>query len=162
MAVVDLADLVADMETELSVPGTATWGAATEEQWVAHLRNAFWEAVLDGIIVGYTENEGLVSPKSGDGTLPRELQQVIIYYGGIRIIRNKLLDLKTKFKTSAGTVAYETEQSANVLKGLLDELVRRRNIWLQRLSDMGTTDSQYVDAVVMRHEGYLSGDLQWW
>lgn len=161
MAAVDLSDLVEDAQAELNVPGVDNYPDATSEQWVAQLRGAFWEAVLDGVITNYTESDGVVSPKSGTETLSRELQQLIIYYVGVRVIKNKLLEAKTSFKTAAGPVKYEYEQSANVLKGILDEFVRRRNFWLMRLSDAGTVDTHYVDMVITRNDAIGYGDT-WW
>jgi hypothetical protein len=142
------------------VPGQAAVVGGTEAEWVAQLRNAFWEAVLDGIIVGYTEADGVVKPLEASGkALSRDLQQVIVFYAGVRVLKNRLMDLKTRFAAQAGPVRYETEQSAQVLRGLLDEAVRRRNIWLERLSDLGVTDSYYIDAVTARTESVRWGDL---
>lgn len=160
-ATVDLSELVEDTKAELNVPGVDNYASATVDQWTTQLRNAFWEAVIDGIIVGYEESDGIVSPKSGTTPLGRELQQVIIFYVGVRVIRNKLLDQKTKFAASAGPVKYEYQQSANVLKGLLDEWVNRRSVWLTRLSDIGKVDSYYVDALTARSEAMTYGDT-WW
>lgn len=162
-ALVDLADLTEDMKSELSVPGVDSFTAATNAQWLSQLRNAFWEAVLDGIIVGYQETDGIVRPIDTSSTvaLTRDLQQVIIYYAGLRILRNKMVDIKTKTKSVAGPVSFEVEQSAMVLKGLFDELIRRRKIWLERLSDTGATEAHYVDAVIARSDSLDSGDT-WW
>jgi hypothetical protein len=162
-AAVDLADLIPDMKTELSVPGVDSFTGASDDEWLAQLRNAFWESVLDGIIVGYKETDGLVVPLDSSSTvaLTRDLQQVVIYYAGLRILRNRMVDIKTKTKSVAGPVTFEVEQSAMVLKGLFDELIRRRKIWLERLSDMGATDSFYVDAVVARTSALDSGSA-WW
>lgn len=162
-ALVDLSDLTEDMKSELSVPGVDSFTDATNAQWLAQLRNAFWEAVLDGIIVGYQETDGIVRPidTSSEVPLPRDLQQVVIYYAGLRILRNKMVDIKTKSKSVAGPVSFEVEQSAMVLKGLFDELVRRRKIWLERLSDIGATEAHYVDAVIARSSSLDSGGT-WW
>lgn len=150
-ATVDLTDIIPDLITELTVPGVVSFADATDDEWLGHLRSGFWEAVLDGIIVGYTEADGLVSPLADGGpVMSRELQQVIIYYAGLRVIRNRMIDIKTKSKQVAGPVSVETEQSAMVLKSLVDELVRRRAVWLNRLSDVGATDSFYVDSVIAR------------
>ena len=160
-AAVDLSDLVEDAKAELNVPGTDGFASSTPAQWVTQLRNAFWEAVLDGIISGYTESDGIITPSSGSTPLPRELQQVVVFYVGVRVVKNKLIDQKTKFAASAGPVKYEYQQSANVLKGLLDEWVNRRSIWLRRLSDLGSVDSYYVDMVVSRNDSMAFGDI-WW
>jgi CelD/BcsL family acetyltransferase involved in cellulose biosynthesis len=76
-------------------------------------------------------------------------------------MRNRLLDLKTRFRAEAGPVKYEIEQSAQVLKGLLDELVRRRNVWLTRLSDLGSASTYYTDMVIARTDSISFGDTNW-
>lgn len=160
-ATVDLNDLIDDMKTELAVPGESGFANATDAEWLSQLRNAFWECALDGLISGYQESDGVVSPISGSTALPRDLQQVVIYYAGVRILRNKLVDLKTRFVTEAGPVKYEIEQSAAVLKGILDELIRRRNVWLIRISDVGHTNARYVDMVISRDESMNNRDIYW-
>lgn len=162
-ATLDLEDLVDAAKAELTVPGVASFTNSTTAQWVAQLQGAFWEAVLDGVITGYDELDGSVFPQSG-GTvaLSRELQQVVIYYVGIRVLKATLLNLKTKFSAKAGPVAYETQQSANVLSSLLEEWISRRNIWLARLSDIGSSPSYYVDMVVARDESISFGNSSWW
>lgn len=160
-ATIDLSDLIDDMKTELSVPGETSFAAATDAQWLSQLRNAFWECSLDGLITGYTESDGIVSPLSGTTPLARDLQQVVIFYAGVRVLRNKLVDLKTRFATEAGPVKYEVEQSAAVLKGILDELIRRRNVWLIRISDVGHTNASYVDMVISRDESMNDRNIYW-
>lgn len=157
----DLSDLVEDVKSELSVPGADNYPTATPAQWVTQLRNAFWEAVLDGVISGYTESEGVVTPTSGSTVLPRDLQQLVIYYVGVRVTKSKLLEMRTSFKAAAGPVKFEYEQSAGVMKNILDEFVRRRNFWLHRLSDSGQAESFYVDSVISRTDSMGFGDT-WW
>ena len=158
---VDLADLVEDVKSEMNVPGVDNYPDATDDQWVTQLRNAFWEVVLDGLISGYTESDGIVSPQSGTTELSRELQQLIVYYVGVRVAKAKLLELRTAFKAAAGPVKFEYEQSAGVMKELLQEYVRRRNFWLARLSDVGSVPSYYLDGVMARDDATRWGDT-WW
>lgn len=155
---VDLSDLVELLQAEVDAPGEDSFPEAVENDWVNQLRSAFWEVVLDGVLTGYTEDEGIVSPSSGSTDLSREYQQLIIFYAGVRVIRNKLRTIGTLFKAKAGPVEYETQNSAQVLKSIMDELVRRRNLILSRLSDLGTIDSVYVDMVIQRDESMAYGD----
>jgi hypothetical protein len=158
---VDLSDLVEDVKSEMNVPGADNYPDATDDQWVTQLRNAFWEVVLDGLISGYTEDSGIVSPQSGATDLSRELQQLIIYYVGVRVTKSKLLELRTSYKTAAGPVKFEYEQSAGVMKEILAEYVRRRNVWLRRLSDLGAAPTYYIDGVMARDDSMNWGDT-WW
>jgi hypothetical protein len=157
----DLADLVEDAKSELNAPGADNYPSATDDEWVRQLRNAFWETKIDGLIHNYTESDGIITPQKGTTDLSRDLQQLIIYYVGVRVVKARLLELRTSFKTAAGPVKFEYEQSAGVMKELLAELVRRRNIWLTRLSDLGTVDSYYIDGVMARDEATRWGDT-WW
>ncbi len=158
---VDLGDLIEDLQSEVNPPGSNLFPDATDEDWLSNLRNAFWETVLDGIVSGFEESDGLVTPSSGNTDITRDLQQLIIYYAGIRILKNRLSNLNTLFKSKAGPVEYEIQQSSTVLKGLLDEAVRRRNFWLSRLSDSGQIPTHYIDAVVSRSDSISYGDTYW-
>lgn len=158
---VDLTDLVEDAKSELNAPGVDNYPDATNDQWVTQLKNAFWETVLDGLILNYTLSDTNVVPKSGTTDLSRDMQQLIIYYVGIRVAKAKLLELRTSFKSAAGPVKFEYEQSAGVMKELLAEYVRRRNLWLLRLSDIGSVPAYVIDNVMAREYAEYYGDT-WW
>lgn len=158
---IDLADLVDYLKAELNVPGSDSFPDATEVEWVNQLSTAFWETVLDGLISGYTEEDGIISPSSGTSPLPRDMQQLVIFYAGVKVVRNQLRDLKTAFRAKAGPVEYEVQQSAQVLKTLLDELTRRRNFLLERLSDVSTSATHYIDIIVER-ESSINDGLTYW
>ena len=159
---IDLSDLVELLQAEVDVPGVDSYPGALEDDWTNQLRSAFWELVLDGILSGYEEEDGIVTPiATGGDDLSKEMQQLVIMYAGIRIVRNKLLNAQSVFKAKAGPVEYQTEQAATVLKGVLDELVRRRNIILTRLSDVGGSPTYYIDAVLGRSESLRYGDVTW-
>lgn len=159
---VDITELVDNLKAEVNSPGTDSFPNANDADWEIRLVNAFWDTVLDGIISGYTSDEdGNISPMSGTTELGRELQQLIVFYAGISIVRNTLRTLNASFRAKAGPVEYETTQAATVMREILEELVRRRNIILQRLSDVGTVETAYVDMVVWRDESMRFGDSYW-
>lgn len=158
---VDLSEYVPDLKTEVNPPGSDLFPDATDEEWISMLRNAFWETVIDGVVVGYTESDGLVTPKTGAVDIARDQIQLVIYYAGIRVLKNRLSDLKTVFRSKAGPVEFETQQSAQVLKGLLDEAVRRRNYWLTNIANNYATDTYYIDAIISRENSMELGDT-WW
>lgn len=163
MATIDLADLVPDLEGALTIPGaTSKYADASEDEWITKLKNAFWSAYNDGLITGFTcDEDGAVSPVSGDGTFGRDQQQICIMYAAINVLQNELLQIKTAFRAKAGSVEYETQQSAQVLKGLLDSLFQQKAFVLKRLSDMGTVDSFYIDGVQNRDNAIRSGLITW-
>lgn len=163
MASVDLSELIADLEGAVTVPGTVSpFAASSETEWLTRLRNAFWSAYNDGIVLGFTcDEDGIVNPVSGDGTFTRDLQQLVIMYAAINIYQNQIMQLKTLFRAKAGQVEYETQQSAQVIKSLLDSLLAQRATILQRLSDGGFTDSYYIDAVRTRDESLRYNYIDW-
>lgn len=158
---VDLSELVESLQREVNAPGFDQLPNATTADYVGNLEDGFWEAVLDGVITGYTSSDGIVTPTSGDTELSRELQQLVVFYAGYRIVRNQLRDLKTVFRTKAGPVEYETQQAASVLKAILDEMAGKKAVLLSRLSDMGRVDSHYIDAIVARDLSVSDGYSYW-
>lgn len=145
---VDLSELIPSLKREVGTPGGEDdlFPDATDASWLGYLSDAFWGARLDGMLAGYVEADGEITPD-----LDRDLQQLVILYAGITIVRNQLRSLNTRFRAVAGPVEYEIEQSASVLKGLLDELTSRRHLVLQRLSDIGAaTETYYIDSLTER------------
>ena len=150
---VDLSNLIDSLRREVNPPGENLFPNATEDDLIGHLQDAFWEARLDGLLPEYTEDGGLVTPD-----LPRDLQQLVVFYAGFRIVRNHLRNLNVTFRSKAGAVEFETQKSANVFKELLLELKRKRDLILTRLSDIGKVDSYYVDAIIARTDSMFYGD----
>jgi hypothetical protein len=160
MAAIDLEELIPDVKAAVDAPGTASFPTATNAQWLAQLRNAFWEAKLNGFVgfANFQEADGSVTPISGTDTLSRELQQIIIFLAAAAAVRNKLFNLNTSFRAKAGPVEYETQQSAQVFKVLLDDLKSKLELWLLRLSDSGGVDTAYFDGYIEREYSLRYGD----
>ncbi len=162
---VDLADLVEPLQREVSQPGAelTTFPNADDSSWIGYLSDSFWEIRLDSLFSGFGEEDGVVSPTAtGDPDLTRDMQQLIVLYAGIRIIRNQLLAINTVFRAKAGPVEYETQKSAQILKAILDELKLRRNFVLIRLADVGSEDVYYIDAILERDDSLSFGGSIWW
>lgn len=159
---VDLFDLVEPLRREVSPPGEDLFPNADDDDFLGNLQDAFWDARLDGLLEGFTESDGSVVPTSGSTDLSRDLQQLIVLYAGLRIVRNHLRSMNTVFRSQAGPVEFETQKSAQLLKALLDELRTRRNLVLTRLSDLGSVDSYYIDALVERDLSLDYGDTYWY
>lgn len=160
---VDLSDLIENLKREVAAPGEeeTTFPNATDGDWLGNLQDGFWECTLDGVIGGYTETDGIVNPVSGSTDLSRDLQQLVVFYAGFKIVRNHLRNLPTVFRAKAGDNEFQRQQAASLLKSLMDELTRKRNILLDRLSDIGAIDSTYVDAVVRRTQSISDEDTYW-
>jgi hypothetical protein len=160
---IDLGDLIEFLQSEVDAPGEDSFPDASDDDWLSNLQSAFWEAVLDGVIDPglFTESDGVITPVSGSTEISRELQQLIVFYAGVRVVRNKIRNMNTVFRAKAGPVEYETQQAATVLKALLDELVRKRNLILTRMSDLGGTSTFYVDSVIERDRSIGHRDTIW-
>lgn len=149
----DLEDLIDPLKREVGTPGTEddTYPSASTASWVGFLQDGFWEIYLDGFAQDYQVADGIVTNRTeGGDDIGGDLQQLIVLYAGMRIIRNELRQMNTTFRAKAGPVEFETQKSAQVLKAILDELTARRNLALQRLSDLVSTDTYYIDAVIER------------
>lgn len=158
---VDLGDLIESLKREVSPPGefTSMFPNSTDDELLGNLQDGFWEVILDGLITGYSvDDNGLVTPNTGDTDLDRSLQQIVIFYSGIRIVRNHLRNMNTRTHSKAGPVEFDVEKSANTLRDLLKELKDRRNILLARLSDIGTVPSYYINAILSRQDSVVYGD----
>jgi len=158
---VDLADLVPNIKLEVNPPGTNLFPEATDTEWAERLANAFWNARIDGMLPGYIESDGFISPITGTTDMPRELQQVIVFMAAYNTIYLKLLTQRTGFRAQAGSVEYETSSSATVLKGLADSLKERYNILLGRLSDLGLVPTYVIDSYLARDNALGAGVGVW-
>ena len=164
MATVDLSDLIPDLTGAITIPGTTSrYSNASDTEWLTKLRNGFWTAYNDGVISGFTcDEDGIVSASGGgDATFSRDLQQIVIMYSAINILQMELLQIKTTFRAKAGPVEYETQQSAQVLQTLLASMLAQRTTLLDRLSDIGATDSYYVDGVKSRDLALRNYNIDW-
>lgn len=160
---VDLSDYLDNLKREVNPPGTNLFPEATDTEYAGHLTDAFWEARLDGMLSDWTESDGVIaSVTDGGGDISRDLVQLVILYAGIRIVRNHLRNIRTAFRAKAGSTEYETQQSAQLLRDILDELRQKRSLVLQRLSDLGKIDSYVLDALYERDYSIRRGDTDWW
>lgn len=161
---VDLSDLIPSLEREVSPPGSDLYPDAVDDDWLGQLEDSFWEAKLFGFFSNYTDSDGLVSPISGTEELSRELQQLIVLFAGIRSTRMKLMNMNTMFRAQAGPVSFETQQSANLLKGILDGLEAKINSLLDALPDsiLGDASSTYyINALFARTDALNYGYEEW-
>lgn len=164
MAAVDLTELIPNLEAAITVPGEASPFAATsEDEWIRRLNNGFWDAFNDGLLASTwrCSEDAVVTPVSGDATFGRDLQQIVILYAAMAIVQQRILQLKTLFRAKAGEAEYETQQSAQVLKTVLDQMLAQKTLVLDRLADGGAVNSRYVDSVRARDYAYRDGLLDW-
>lgn len=161
MASFDLEELIDPLKYELNVPGEDAYGGTSTEEWVGRLANGFWKGYLDGFFQAFTESEGLVSPRAGDATFPRDYQQVVILYTAIEILGQRLLSMKTSFRAKAGPVEYEEEQSATILRSLLDQAYERLKYVRENLAEGDFGSFQSIDMYVARLHSFSEGETFW-
>jgi len=150
-----LNDLVEALKAETNVPGANTLPDATDADYLLRLKNAFWEAYLDRVIPNGTYDEvgGVVTPD-----LPRDLQQLVILYAAFNIACNSFMNAQTKFRAHAGPVEYEVEQSASLLKGLLDKMYERKKALIESiLAEGGGAGAFVFDNVLARDAAFMYG-----
>lgn len=163
MASLDLSDLIPNLLRETTPPGGDLYPTATEDQLLGFLQDGFWEARLDGFLLPWAENDGIVTPVTvGQPDIPRDLQQIVIMYAGMKLVRTAILNTQTLFRAVAGPVEFETNTSATVLRELLKELQDRRERLILRLADAGIPPYfVYIDGVFARDLSLRIGNSFW-
>lgn len=153
----DLFDLVDALKREVNSLGVDSFPDASDAEWLGNLQDGFWEAILDGTLdISYVETDGEVTPD-----LPQVLQRLVVFYAGLRIIRNQLKQLNTLFRAKAGNVEFETKQDWQVLKALLDDMIKRRAAFISNLSEDYQIHSIYNDGIINRDQSIYYGDTYW-
>lgn len=163
---VDLAEFVDSLRREVTPPGSDLFATVPDDTFVGYLTDAFWEARLDGFMAKWEADvDGFVVPLDPDGEdLPRELVGLVVLYAGIKILRNRIMNLNTAFRSKAGPVEYEVQNSANLLTELLKQLAARKEQILEAVENI-PTPTFYFDAYSTRQQnaamywGELSGYL---
>lgn len=163
MASFDVEDLVEDLQAALRTPGSTEFDNVSNTEMAIYLRNAFWQAYLDGFLRDFTESDGLITHRTDTSEeFTRDLQQLLILYTAIDVLRIKLGSLKTSFRAKAGSVEYETSQSATILKALLEEYATRREHLIDTLSVNSETGGLfYSDTFQNRQEALRYGNTFW-
>lgn len=146
---IDLSELQDSLKREVSPPGSDFFPDATDDDWLGQLRDSFWEAKLFGFFIGYSENEGLVSnTTTGGAELDRAYQELIVLFAGARVIRNELKGTSTSFRAQAGSVEFETQNSAQLLRDILKDIRSKVDLALAALGTINSTTVAYIDSLV--------------
>lgn len=157
---VDLEDLVPSLRRTVNPPGTELFPDATTGIMAGYLADAFWMGKLDGFFANYTEDppdSGIIVPESGTDDLTREWQQLIVFFAAMQIIESELRSKNTLFRTKAGPVEYEVQNSAQLLREHLVTLNARRAYLLELLSNSYNIAPGYVDMVCARTARIIDG-----
>lgn len=150
---IDLSDeqFIDSLRREVTPLGTTLFATVDEDTWLGYLTDAFWEARLDGFMIGYSaDEEGIIEPVNGV-ELGRQWVALIILYAGIKVLRNRILNTKTGFRAKAGPVEYEEQQSATMLAEMLKQLAETKKRILDELEEQSwATTVGYFDAYTAR------------
>ena len=159
---VDLIDFVGSLKREVEPPGAVLFAGVTDAQWVGYLSDAFWEARLDGFLEGFTLDTGataddvtLTSP-TNDMAVERGAMALVILYAGVKVLRNRILNMTTSFRAKAGPVEFEQESgSATVLAEMLKQLKATKDRILENFNS-AESDVLLLDAYSTRLYSSLS------
>lgn len=139
---VDLIDYVPSLKREVQPPGSTIFASVTDAEWVGHLADAFWEARLDGLLEGYVVADydpadptySVIESTNGGKDVDGRGMAVVILYAGIRVLRNRILNMQTGFRAKAGPVEYEQNgAAATVLAEMLKQLRATKDRILEEL-----------------------------
>lgn len=148
----DLGQYVDSLKREVTPLGSTVFDGIDDSVWTAYLTDAFWEARLDGLMAGYTEASNQVTADADGSDLPRQFIALIVLYAGIRVLRNRILNLAAsdKLRAKAGPVEFERESgsAATVLAEMLKQLRATKENILEELDE--ETSVLYLDAYSTR------------
>jgi hypothetical protein len=154
---VELIDFVDALKREVSPPGSDIFASVRSSEWVGYLSDAFWEARLDGFLAGYqTDEAGVgtddieivpISPELPD--LDRRGMALVILYAGVKVLRNRILNMNTQFRAKAGSVEFEQQNSATMLAEMLKQLKATKDRIIEAL-DTDSTDVVMLDVYSTR------------
>lgn len=143
----DLNDYADVLRRRVTPAGSDLFSNVTDEEMGQRIQDGFWDARLDGFLVGFTaDDEGIVTPE-----LPRDLIALAVMYAAITMLQIQVYNLNTRFAVKAGPVEFETENSASVLKTMLDQIFAQRQRLLEELDEvLGETPVYITDAAAAR------------
>ncbi len=151
--VVDLSEdqYIDSLKREVTPLGSNLFSNVTDNSvWLGYLTDAFWEAKLDGFMEGYVEEDGEVEHESGGPDLNRKYVALIVLYAGIRVLRNRILNMNTGFRAKAGPVEFEQQNSATMLAEMLKQLRTTKDRILEELDDFEASHTLVLDALSVR------------
>jgi hypothetical protein len=161
---VDLNDLIDPLKRTISPPDEDLYPNVTSTMWVGYLADAFWSARIEaGLFTGFYVNEDdeIVPDDPAADDLERDYQQIVVLYAGLNIILQSIRNTNTLFRAKAGPAEFETQNSATALKAILDEWIKKRDMILSRLSDLGATTDFIIDLSTTANDVLIYGDSYW-
>lgn len=143
---VDLIDYVPSLKREVQPPGSTLFAGVTDSEWVGYLSDAFWEARLDGLLEGFVvegydpqaPEDSTIAPVAGGAEIDGRSMALVVLYAGIKVLRNRILNMQVGFRAKAGPVEFEQNgASATVLTEMLKQLRTTKDRILEELDATG-------------------------
>ena len=155
---IELAEFTESLKRAVTPVGGTVYDGVSETAWVGYLSDSFWEARLDGFMVGYQANtDGVITPIDPTReSISRSWISLIILYASVRVLTNQILSTQTSFKAKAGPVEYEAQNSATVLAEMLKQLAAAKLRLLDDLRETGHTNVHLIDAFSVRSLSAMS------
>lgn len=161
-------DLVPSTKRATNPPGTDLHPDANDAMYQGYVEDAFWTAVLKGVITGYSlDASGSAATHEIVPTAPNgvpfsgQLGQLLVEFASLNIISADLMNLQTTFKAVAGPVSFETQRSAQVLVAVLKNIQSQLALSIEQLSSLGYASTTVFDAVIQRTYATALHDT-WW
>jgi hypothetical protein len=161
---VDLNDLIDPLKRTISPPDEDLYPNVTSTMWVGYLADAFWSARIEAGLFAdfYISDLDEIEPnEAGDPDMARDYQQIIVLYAALNIILQSIRNTNTLFRAKAGPAEFETQNSATALRDVLAEWIKKRDMILARLSDLGATTDFIVDLTTMTDDSLINHDSYW-
>lgn len=157
----DLTELVDSLKREVAVPGTfaTVYKSTTDDDLVGSLMDAFAAAQLDGFFLNQTLD--LFTFQVTPDLSPAGRAAVLIY-AAERILTMQVMGLRQRSLYEAGSVKYETENSAQVLTQILKSLAERKKLVLGQADSARRTGTfamqdMFADRLTGTEGAYIGG-----
>lgn len=186
--VVALSDYTQSFQYEINPPGENLYPNMNQTEMVGRLIDAFWEMRMTGFdfLANWTcDQSGNISPQTNapsasltgvtqyipvgwytddnSGAIGREIVQAIILFAGYRVCLTAMMAAggSTSVTARAGSVESSVTKSPQVYQAVLKALTAKIDLVLTRLSDLGSTNVEVLDAVIDNTTNMGMGEA-WW
>ena len=151
----ELQDLVDPLRRAINPPGEDNFPNASDIVLKGFLRDALALARLDKTVPAKwtVVADEIVNVDDLAEAFPEDLATIVVVYAKIQILRNHILNVRSKFRAVAGPVEYETQQAVTHLRDMLktytDELAAIKDNQIE----VAVSRAGYIDLVCNRVHG---------
>lgn len=169
---VSLSNYITNFQYEINPPGQNLYPNMSNGEALQRLIDAFWSMRLSGldILAQWTcDSQGNITPQTNppnwsstggsyipvgwytddaSGDIGREIIQAIILFAHLKVLVAVMEKTPISTSNRAGPVESSTQYSAQVYQAALKTVMSQIDIVLTRLSDLGSTNVEVLDAVI--------------